>query len=212
MPADGTGRAGRLRPPPARARCAGSEFTLDTDLVIVAIGAGANPLLTKTTPGLALNRWGYIVADERGRTGKARRLGRRRHRHRLGHGDRGDGRRPHRRPRHPRVPHRREDPGVEDRGSLISVMYSSLCTPHAPREVGGDFGSPRCATGFASAWGFVDVLPCRGQKRRMTYRLPMTYGLSDEAVTEKFWEKHWRSQWHSSTFPRCHFPEPSRGA
>jgi glutamate synthase (NADPH/NADH) small chain len=51
----------------------GSEFTIDTDLVIVAIGAGANPLLTKTTPGLRLNRWGYVEIDEQtGRTDKPR--------------------------------------------------------------------------------------------------------------------------------------------
>jgi glutamate synthase (NADPH/NADH) small chain len=60
--------SGRRRPVPI----AGSELTIDTDLVIVAIGAGANPLLTKTTPGLALNRRGYIQADQHGRTSKER--------------------------------------------------------------------------------------------------------------------------------------------
>jgi glutamate synthase (NADPH/NADH) small chain len=50
----------------------GSDFYIDTDLVIVAIGAGANPLLTKSTPGLELNRWGYIRANEKGRTEKER--------------------------------------------------------------------------------------------------------------------------------------------
>jgi glutamate synthase (NADPH/NADH) small chain len=49
---------------------AGSEFAIDTDLVIVAIGSGANPLLTRTTRGLSLNRWGYIEADPHGRTSK----------------------------------------------------------------------------------------------------------------------------------------------
>lgn len=58
--------SGRRRPVPV----AGSEFWLDTDLVIVAIGSGANPLLTKATPGLRLNRWGYIVADPNGRTSR----------------------------------------------------------------------------------------------------------------------------------------------
>jgi len=52
--------SGRRRPVPIP----GSEFTIDCDLVIVAIGIGANPLLTKTTPGLKLNKWGYIEADE----------------------------------------------------------------------------------------------------------------------------------------------------
>ena len=56
--------SGRRRPVPIE----GSEFTIDTDLVIMGIGAGANPLLTSTLPNLELNKWGYIVADENGRT------------------------------------------------------------------------------------------------------------------------------------------------
>jgi glutamate synthase (NADPH/NADH) small chain len=52
--------SGRRRPVPVP----GSEFTIDCDLVIVAIGTGANPLLTKTTPGLKLNKWDYIETDE----------------------------------------------------------------------------------------------------------------------------------------------------
>jgi glutamate synthase (NADPH/NADH) small chain len=60
--------SGRRRPVPVE----GSEFYIDTDLVIVAIGAGANPLLSKTTSGLALNRWGYIRAAENCRTEKER--------------------------------------------------------------------------------------------------------------------------------------------
>jgi glutamate synthase (NADPH/NADH) small chain len=41
------------------------------DLVVIAIGAGANPLLANATPGLELNKWGYIVArDENGATSK----------------------------------------------------------------------------------------------------------------------------------------------
>ena len=47
-----------------------SEYVIESDLVINSIGAGANPLLTKTTPGLELNKWGYIVADEWGKTSK----------------------------------------------------------------------------------------------------------------------------------------------
>jgi glutamate synthase (NADPH/NADH) small chain len=60
--------SGRRRPVPVE----GSEFYIDTDLVIVAIGAGANPLLTKSTPGLSLNRRGYVEADQRGRTSRER--------------------------------------------------------------------------------------------------------------------------------------------
>ena len=48
----------------------GEEFTLDTDLVIVAIGSGANPLLTRQTKGLDLNKWGYVVTNEAGRTSR----------------------------------------------------------------------------------------------------------------------------------------------
>ncbi|WP_131918544.1 NADPH-dependent glutamate synthase [Heliophilum fasciatum] len=46
----------------------GSEFTIDVDTVIVAIGTDPNPLVTKTTPGLDLNRRGNIVADDDGCT------------------------------------------------------------------------------------------------------------------------------------------------
>lgn len=56
--------SGRRRPVPIK----NSEFTLKTDLVIIGIGAGANPLLTSTMPELKLNKWGYIVADENGKT------------------------------------------------------------------------------------------------------------------------------------------------
>jgi glutamate synthase (NADPH/NADH) small chain len=51
--------SGRRRPVPVP----GTEFTLEADLVIVAVGSGANPLLTQSTPDLALNRWGYIQTD-----------------------------------------------------------------------------------------------------------------------------------------------------
>src|SRR5208282_5401339 len=46
----------------------GSEFVLDCDVVVVAIGTKANPLLTATCPELKLNKWGNIVADENGQT------------------------------------------------------------------------------------------------------------------------------------------------
>ncbi|MGL4944234.1 MAG: NADPH-dependent glutamate synthase [Thermoguttaceae bacterium] len=49
-----------------------SEFRLETDCVIVAAGAQANPILTKNTSRLDLNKWGYIVASETGRTSKMR--------------------------------------------------------------------------------------------------------------------------------------------
>ncbi len=56
--------SGRRRPIPI----AGSEFTIDVDTVIVAIGNGANPLIGQTTPGLELNKWGNIVVDENCKT------------------------------------------------------------------------------------------------------------------------------------------------
>ena len=56
--------SGRRRPVPTK----DAYFTIDTDLVIIAIGGVANPLLTKSVPGLELNRWGNIVADDNGRT------------------------------------------------------------------------------------------------------------------------------------------------
>ena len=42
----------------------GSEFEIDCDAVIVAIGNDANPLLTRATKGLALNKWGNIIVNE----------------------------------------------------------------------------------------------------------------------------------------------------
>ena len=41
----------------------GSEFELDVDTVIMAIGQGPNPLVQQTTKGLEVNRRGNIVAD-----------------------------------------------------------------------------------------------------------------------------------------------------
>jgi len=59
--------SGRRRPVPIK----GSEFQLECDMAVVAIGAGANPLLPTQTPGLELNKRGYIVADlETGKTTK----------------------------------------------------------------------------------------------------------------------------------------------
>ena len=46
----------------------GSEFVLECDVVVVAIGTRANPLLTATSPELKLNKRGNIEADENGMT------------------------------------------------------------------------------------------------------------------------------------------------
>ena len=57
-------QSGRRRPTPVK----GSEFTMDTDTVIVAIGRTPNPIIQRTTEGLTVTKWGTIVADENGKT------------------------------------------------------------------------------------------------------------------------------------------------
>ena len=56
--------SGRRRP----VEIPGSEFTLDVDTVIVAIGNDSNPLIAQTTPGMKFNRWGNIVVNDDGET------------------------------------------------------------------------------------------------------------------------------------------------
>ena len=46
----------------------GSEFVLECDVVVVAIGTRANPLLTATSPELKVNKRGNIETDESGMT------------------------------------------------------------------------------------------------------------------------------------------------
>jgi glutamate synthase (NADPH) small chain len=58
--------SGRRKPVPI----AGSEFILDVEAAIVATGNGSNPLINKTTPGLASNKYGNIIADETGKTSR----------------------------------------------------------------------------------------------------------------------------------------------
>ena len=56
--------SGRRRPVPVK----GSEFTMDVDTVVVAVGRTSNPIIQSTTEGLAVTKWGTIVADENGKT------------------------------------------------------------------------------------------------------------------------------------------------
>ncbi|MCU0839101.1 MAG: FAD-dependent oxidoreductase, partial [Rhodospirillales bacterium] len=50
---------GRRKPVPL------DEFVeLDCDMVVYALGTNANPIVAQATPGLALNKRGYIVTDE----------------------------------------------------------------------------------------------------------------------------------------------------
>jgi glutamate synthase (NADPH/NADH) small chain len=49
----------------------GSEFDIEVDAVVFAVGQGANPLIRSTTPDLPVNKWGNIIADpETGATSK----------------------------------------------------------------------------------------------------------------------------------------------
>ncbi len=45
-----------------------SEFLLDMDTVIVAIGNESNPLIKQTTPDLVVDEWGHITIDDNGKT------------------------------------------------------------------------------------------------------------------------------------------------
>ena len=60
--------SGRRKPIPIP----GSEFLMDVDTVIVAIGQSPNPLIPKTTPDLKTGRKGEILVDEKQKTSKAR--------------------------------------------------------------------------------------------------------------------------------------------
>jgi len=51
--------SGRRRPVPIE----GSEFEIEAETVVIAIGNGPHPLIPQSTPNLDLNRWGSIVAD-----------------------------------------------------------------------------------------------------------------------------------------------------
>jgi glutamate synthase (NADPH/NADH) small chain len=56
--------SGRCRPIPIE----GSEYELPCEIVIVAVGTKANPLLTSTCPGLKLDKRGNIIVDQNGMT------------------------------------------------------------------------------------------------------------------------------------------------
>ncbi|MBF0479777.1 MAG: NADPH-dependent glutamate synthase [Candidatus Omnitrophica bacterium] len=55
---------GRRSPVPIK----GSEFTMEVDTVIIAVGNGSNPLIKQSTPDLAVNQNGYIITDTDGKT------------------------------------------------------------------------------------------------------------------------------------------------
>ena len=55
---------GRRRPIPVE----GSNFVLEVDAMIDALGTSPNPLLRMTTPGLEADKHGCLIADEKGKT------------------------------------------------------------------------------------------------------------------------------------------------
>jgi glutamate synthase (NADPH/NADH) small chain len=59
--------SGRRRPIPIE----GSEFVIEVDAVVIAIGQTPNPVIQRTTKGLQTTRWGTIVVNEK--TGKTSR-------------------------------------------------------------------------------------------------------------------------------------------
>jgi glutamate synthase (NADPH/NADH) small chain len=59
--------SGRRRPIPIE----GSEFVMDVDTVIIAIGQTPNPIIQRTTKGLKTTKWGTIVVNDK--TGKTTR-------------------------------------------------------------------------------------------------------------------------------------------
>ncbi len=53
--------SGRRRPVPIK----DSEYILDIDMTVVAIGNGSNPIIQKTTPDIGYNKWGNILVDDK---------------------------------------------------------------------------------------------------------------------------------------------------
>ena len=58
--------SGRRSPVPVK----GSEYELELDAAIVAVGTHANPVIADTTPNLEVNRKGYIVTNDDGLTSR----------------------------------------------------------------------------------------------------------------------------------------------
>ena len=57
---------GRRRP----VEVAGSEFDMEMDCVIMALGTNPNPLIKATTKGLEVNKHGGIIVDENALTSR----------------------------------------------------------------------------------------------------------------------------------------------
>ena len=52
--------SGRRRPIPIK----DSEYNVEIDMAVIAIGNGSNPIIQKTTPDLEFNKWGNIIVNE----------------------------------------------------------------------------------------------------------------------------------------------------
>ena len=58
--------SGRAKPIPIE----NSNFEIDVDCVIMALGTSPNPLIKSTTKGLDTQKWGGIITDENGLTSR----------------------------------------------------------------------------------------------------------------------------------------------
>lgn len=56
--------SGRRKP----VEVADSLFDIETDVVIMSLGTSPNPLISSTTPGLDINKWQCLIADDKGKT------------------------------------------------------------------------------------------------------------------------------------------------
>lgn len=82
--------SGRRRPVEIK----GSNFIMDVDTVILAIGQRPNPILQATTPGLSMSKRGTVVVDKNCQTSRPGNLCGRRSVPGRGNGNSGNGRRP----------------------------------------------------------------------------------------------------------------------
>ncbi len=48
----------------------GSDFDIECDVVIMALGTSPNPLIASTTKGLDINKWGCVMADDNGQSSR----------------------------------------------------------------------------------------------------------------------------------------------
>ena len=127
----------------------GSEFTLDAQTVIIAIGNSPNPLIKNTTPGLETQRWGRHYR-RRGRTGATsieNVYGRRRCRDRRGQRSSSPWARGRKRPQRSTksFPRRKRMDGIHE-----TIMNTMIC-----RDIPGILSIAEEIKSLADARGFV---------------------------------------------------------